>query len=281
MKLLKLSFIFFITLVITSLVIKKEKVRFVEINGKKQYYFLKGKNKPTLVFINGLGPEMDEFFPLQHKLANQFQTLSYNRAGIGKSEAYNNERNLENICNELHELLNRLSVKDSIVLVGHSRGGLIARYYQSKFPDKIIGMLLIDPAIPELWHKKIALRTTDEQKEFDAYYKTFYTDSVKYSATIRNEFKQFFNSDSASMVNKVLPTKIPLTLLVSTKVTTEKYSAKEVQLKIGEINTNYNKQAPQARIIFTDKSGHFIHDDEPELVLKEILLLMKSITKGN
>ena len=254
----------------------KDKEQFVEIRGKKQFYLSKGLGEPVVVFVTGLGPTMDDLSGLQNTIAKTTKTFCYNRAGTGRSESYNNERNLENISKELKALLDKVGIDKPVVLVGHSRGGLIVRYFIDKYPDKALGAILIDPALPELKSKRRTLRTAEEKIEFDKYYNSFSTDSTKYSAIIRNEFRNFYASDSSSVANKGFPKTIPLTIIGSIKTTKDKYSKEDNAIKT-DIFNEYLKMAPHIKLVLTDKSGHFIHDEEPKLVTDEILLMLKKI----
>jgi pimeloyl-ACP methyl ester carboxylesterase len=252
---------------------KSDSLQFVEIRGKKQYYVNKGEGNPVVVFVSGLGPTMDDFFEIQNKISKTTQTFCYDRAGVGKSEPFNNDRSLENISSELKELLEKVEISKPFILVGHSRGGLIARFFANKYPDKICGLILIDPALPEHRSMKRSQRTDKEKVEFDAFYNSFCTDSIKYSATIRSEFNA---ADSASISGKNFPSNIPITILASNKITKDKYSKADTKIKVDLLNA-YLKTAPQIKLILTNKSGHFIHEDEPKLVVKEILLMINKI----
>lgn len=252
---------------------KSDSLQFIEIRGKKQYYVNKGEGNPVVVFVAGLGPTMDDFFEIQNKISKTTQTFCYDRAGVGKSESFNNDRSLENISIELKELLEKVEITKPFILVGHSRGGLIVRFFANKYPDKVCGLILIDPALPEHRSMKRSLRTDKEKVEFDTYYNTFCTDSIKYSATIRSEFKA---TDSTSISGKNFPSNIPITILASNKITKDKYSKAENKIKVDLLN-GYLKTAPQIKLILTNKSGHFIHEDEPKLVINEILLMINQI----
>lgn len=252
---------------------KSDSLQFVEIRGKKQYYVNKGEGNPVVVFVSGLGPTMDDFFEIQNKISKTTQTFCYDRAGVGKSEPFNNDRSLENISSELKELLEKVKISKPFILVGHSRGGLIARFFANKYPDKICGLILIDPALPEHRSMKRSQRTDKEKVEFDAFYNSFCTDSIKYSATIRSEFNA---ADSASISGKNFPSNIPITIIASNKITKDKYSKADTKIKVDLLNA-YLKTAPQIKLILTNKSGHFIHEDEPKLVVKEILLMINKI----
>ncbi|MES2513162.1 MAG: alpha/beta hydrolase [Bacteroidota bacterium] len=256
--------------------IHQDKETFVIVKGKKQYYRSVGAGNPVVVLVAGLGPPMIEFFELQEELSKKTRVVSYDRAGIGKSESLNTERNLKNICAELKELVDKIGLDKSFILVGHSRGGLIARYFLDKYSDRVCGLVLIDPAIPEHKMMKRALRTDIEKTELDKYYNSFCTDSTKYSATIRSEFRNTFTTDSASVAGKGFPLNIPITLIASNKITEDKYSQEENKIKV-ELLNNYLKINPQIKMVMTDKSGHFIHDDEPKLVIEEITSMIEKV----
>jgi pimeloyl-ACP methyl ester carboxylesterase len=255
---------------------KKDKQLFIEIRGKKQYYLSKGNGEPVIVFITGLGPTMDDFEVLQNNLCKTNRVICYDRAGIGNSESYNNERTLENISSELNELLDAIGLKRPFLLVGHSRGGVIARYFVDKYPGKVIGLVLIDPAIPEHKWLKRQLRTEPEKITFDKYYESFCTDSINYTKTIRNEFIHTYKNDSADVFGKGFSQSIPITLIASNKVSNIKYNAEEVKIKV-EIIKSYLKLNPNINLIFTDKAGHFIHDDQPKLIIKEITKMLSKL----
>jgi pimeloyl-ACP methyl ester carboxylesterase len=257
---------------------KKDKEQFVEINGKKQYYLSKGTAEPVIVFVTGLGPTMDDFKKVQNTLSKQTRVICYDRAGIGKSETFNNERNLENISTELKLLTEKIGLIKPFILVGHSRGGLIARYFTDKYPTQVCALVLIDPAIPELKERKLKLRTESEKKELDVYYQSFCTDTITYTPTIRNEFKNTFQNDSIDVFGKGFSSCIPITIIASNKLTKEKYSKEDNEIKMGLIN-KYKAINPAIKIVLTNKSGHFIHDEEPKLVCKELLYVLKKVCK--
>ena len=39
-------------------------------------------------------------------------------------------------------------IKRPYVFVGHSLGGLVARLYESQFPDEVAGLVIVDQAMP-------------------------------------------------------------------------------------------------------------------------------------
>jgi len=81
----------------------KSSDRFVEIQGHPQHILDMGKGKPVAVFVAGLGDDLTTFAKIQSEISKITRTLSYDRAGLGKSEKLNNVRTVDNMAIELHE----------------------------------------------------------------------------------------------------------------------------------------------------------------------------------
>src|SRR5713101_6164073 len=85
---------------------------------------------------------------------------SYDRAGLGWSDADPMPRTAQRIVNELRTLLTNARTKGPYVLVGHSFGGLAVRLYAAQYPEEVVGMVLVDPTHPSQW-----LQMAEEQRK--------------------------------------------------------------------------------------------------------------------
>lgn len=74
--------------------------------------------------------------------------LVYDRAGYGRSSISALSRSPRNIATELNKLLYMIGIEEEIVIVGHSQGGLNAVEYALMYPDKVKGLIPLDPATP-------------------------------------------------------------------------------------------------------------------------------------
>ena len=74
--------------------------KFVEIQGKQQRILVRGTGTPTVVFVTGLGGDMRSFSKIQFEISKLTRTISYDRAGIGKSQLIAGERSLANMVPE-------------------------------------------------------------------------------------------------------------------------------------------------------------------------------------
>lgn len=105
-------------------------------------------NLPTVVIEAGCGWHSAMYSWLQEKLSQKLRVCSYDRAGLGWSMESNQPRDAEHIAIQLHTLLNKSGIDGPIILVGHSIAGLYLRVYANKYPDNIIGMVLLDSSHP-------------------------------------------------------------------------------------------------------------------------------------
>jgi pimeloyl-ACP methyl ester carboxylesterase len=110
-----------------------------------------GQGAPAVIFESGIANSSLSWSVVQPELAKETTTYSYDRAGLGWSARHGGRCSLRGIVGDLHALLDRLSVPRPVVLVGHSFGGYIARYYAYLFPTEVAGLVLVDPASPEEW----------------------------------------------------------------------------------------------------------------------------------
>jgi pimeloyl-ACP methyl ester carboxylesterase len=108
--------------------------------------FRNGGSGPSLVLLSGFGtpaPAID-FAPLIRQL-DGFDVIVVEGFGYGYSDLDVGDRTIENITTELHQVLGQLDVNQPVVLVGHSVGGIYARYYANAYPDEVSAVVGIDP----------------------------------------------------------------------------------------------------------------------------------------
>jgi pimeloyl-ACP methyl ester carboxylesterase len=125
--------------------------RLVNIGTHRLHLRCDGNGFPTVVFDAALGASSLSWSLVQPAIARITRACAYDRAGFGWSDAGAHPRSAGRIADELFELLDRANVVGPYVLVGHSFGGLVMRLFTARHPDKVAGLILIEPAIPEEW----------------------------------------------------------------------------------------------------------------------------------
>ena len=123
---------------------------YVKVDGHKMHYVKRGEGTPTVVFESGLDFSGHmSWYKVQEEVSKFATTISYDRAGILRSEKSTKPRTCENIADELHTLLEKIEAKKPYVLVVHSLGGLIARCYAKKYADTLSGIVFVDASHPD------------------------------------------------------------------------------------------------------------------------------------
>jgi pimeloyl-ACP methyl ester carboxylesterase len=118
-----------------------------EVPGAALRFRLTGKadgNYPLIVLENGWGASYDYFALLQAELAAKTQVLLYNRAGVGGSIA-REPQTVEAMSRHLAALLDHLEVRDPVVVLGQSYGGLICGVHAALIPERLRAIVQVDP----------------------------------------------------------------------------------------------------------------------------------------
>jgi pimeloyl-ACP methyl ester carboxylesterase len=117
----------------------------VDVGGRKLHLQCKGADtKPVVVFENGAFASSVWYQKAFDEVAKQARVCMYDRAGLGWSESVAGPRTLGDRVDDFHNLMKSANVTPPYVLVGHSMGGLLARMYIKKYPDDVVGLVLIE-----------------------------------------------------------------------------------------------------------------------------------------
>ncbi|MBN9309944.1 alpha/beta hydrolase [Devosia sp.] len=118
--------------------------RLVDVGGYRMHLDCRGEGSPTVVMDAGLGGSSLDWSLVQADVALTARVCSYDRAGMGWSDASPQPRTPGHIAEELHTLLRMAGVPGPYVLVGHSLAGKNIRMLASAHPDEVAGMVLVD-----------------------------------------------------------------------------------------------------------------------------------------
>ncbi len=116
----------------------------IEVKGKKINYEVRGQGKP-IVLLHGWLASLETMAPLARHLEKHFKVYSIDIIGFGKSELPDKPLNTDEFGDFLKELLEKLNIKNPI-LIGHSNGGRIIINYAGRNLGEINKIVLIDSA---------------------------------------------------------------------------------------------------------------------------------------
>ena len=120
----------------------------VAVDGHQMHILCTGQGSPTVILEAGAFSFSREWYVLQKQIEQTNHVCSYDRAGNGWSEAVAGSRDGLTLVRELHALLEKANIPGPYVLAGHSLGGVLDVIYASQYPSDVLGVILVDPAVP-------------------------------------------------------------------------------------------------------------------------------------
>ncbi len=116
----------------------------VEVDGSLMHIYCQGEGSPTVIVEQGTGGYYDTWQDVNCEMASITRVCAYDRAGAGYSEPVGTSLDSEATADRLFSLLQQAGIDDSLLLVGWSAGGIYVREFYRKYPDKVVGMVLVD-----------------------------------------------------------------------------------------------------------------------------------------
>jgi pimeloyl-ACP methyl ester carboxylesterase len=226
----------------------------------------KGSGSPAIVFESGLGGNLGTWF--QTSVAHAFpsvRTCAYDRVNTGTSDRSAARHTGQDSVRDLHTLLDIAAVPAPYLLVGHSFGGLLAAMYAGTHPTEVSGLVLIDPSLPtqaELYdlipqQERAAAIAGDEQTP----------ENVNFSDTL----------EQAKVLVPKIPD-IPVLVLAATSLGDLPPSWPAADIEAARTNAlhDFSTALPRGELRYVD-SGHFIHTEQPKLVISEIQRILENV----
>ncbi|GAB4235513.1 MAG: alpha/beta hydrolase [Ekhidna sp.] len=252
--------LFLVLIVLSSCLSLKQNT--VSIDNDTYQYVLEGQGHFTIILESGLGDDMNTWDPIYNRLTKHARVLAYNRSGYGKSN-YKGNKDAQSVAQSLKTLLHQENIEGQLILVGHSLGGQYSLAFAKEFQSEIAGVILIDSRHPEF---------TKECEKYDAGFckapRIIYS---LWGEHTREEYNEEA-TNSNQLVDLSFMERIPLTVISRTK--TKGMESEKFKLLWYQAQRDLASQSELSKFVEASNSGHYIHKDQPSLVVKEILLLI-------
>lgn len=111
----------------------------------------RGAGAPTVILEAGIAATSLSWCLVQPEIAGFARSVSYDRAGLGWSSRCQAPRTLSAMLSEFDSMLAAAAIPPPYILVGHSFGALLIRAWASGHPDKVAGMVMVDPVSLDYW----------------------------------------------------------------------------------------------------------------------------------
>ncbi|NQF16305.1 alpha/beta hydrolase [Brevibacillus sp. HB1.3] len=227
---------------------------------------------PSVIFLAGMGDSGETWKIVQDRISQEASTLSYDRAGIGRSPAAAVvPRTCRDLVEELYDLLREIEVETPCILVGHSFGGLVARLFTSLYPQLVSGLVLVDaaPEYKELAYEKVL------PDNLIAANREYYENPMRNSEKI-DKIRSY-----QEIVDSYRQSNIPVSIITRglPDVWDEEWPNEEILAIEQHLQADFKRLSTSSKQRMATRSGHYIHHDEPEMVMEEILIMVRGMNK--
>jgi pimeloyl-ACP methyl ester carboxylesterase len=258
-----------------------------DVGGHKMNLECYGTGSPTVVLEQAFSVALsdriwDNVIP---NLAAETRVCAYDRLNTGASDSIGSHT-FEQAADEWHALMQTAKIDPPYIVVGHSYGGLFALMHASRYPAKVVGVVLVDSPHFAEPAKLAAVLPTPSPDELGAL------------RDLRERLKSdlqgtFEGIDLDNVGRKEIQaikslSNMPLIVLVealSSKNLGQSWpgippdvAAKLDEVRI-ELQRDYAALSSDSQLIIADHAGHFIQNDEPELVVNAVLGLVDKARK--
>ena len=127
--------------------------RFAEINGLSVHYKETGQGEPVFILLHGFGASEYSWREVVEPLSRQGRVIVYDRPAFGLTERpmpgeWNgtNPYSVQGNVELLDGLMDELGVENA-TLIGNSAGAGVAAAYALEHPERVQGLVLVDPAL--------------------------------------------------------------------------------------------------------------------------------------
>lgn len=272
-----------IVLVASPAVGSEEGDRLIDVGGHRLRARSWGLGRPAVVLDSGMGEALETWKDLPAKIAEVTTVIAYDRAGLGESEMGPEPRDAMAVARDLRALLRGLEVPPPYVLVGHSLGGLHIRAFADLYPEEVAAFVFIDPTTEGMLESlKTEEGRADVMRQLEGE-----TEGVKAEARgTPLSLEEIANLGAppdvpAVVLTAMAPVSIPEEYrqeAAAAGMTEQRIRA--LQQRKFQLHSHLAAELPQAEHLVVEQANHYIHYDDPELVLGEIERLVAEFRSG-
>ncbi|WP_333679718.1 alpha/beta hydrolase [Dyella sp.] len=291
--------------------------RLYAVDGRRMHLYCTGEGSPIIVLEAGFGEDFTVWGKVQPALSSVTKVCSYDRAGFGWSETQPGIRDANHVADELHGLLKEAGITEPLVLVGHSFGGIYIRDYASRFPHAVAGLVFVDATSPAPAPMPVSMASLDKHSAFefaivrllvdlgiarmtgscDAVPPGFdtYAGWIKANTCVPAQVEAYRAAYEAQGISLVEASHADsfgdMRILVFSQDTQQsrpsilagRVSAADWQAGMAAHDSEQEalkKLSANSYRIIAKGSGHYIHFDRPELLIREVGTFVQRIREG-
>ena len=256
----------------------------VDIGGRELYLECWGEpvaDEPTVLLISGSGPTTSYWETMASALAAEGHHLcGYDRAGVGGSDfAPELRRTTQDLVTDLVALLDVAELQEPVVVVAHSLGSLPAVGLVDRVPERVAGVVLVDPVSPRIGAaQEAALPPRKPHESPDVTDERLFLTDFRYDPSQNPEHLVVAASEEevARLLDEPGPVFGDLPVVVLQAPLPEllpglprSYVA-TAHTAIVDGNEELAAESTAGTVVRVEDTGHNIHEDQPGVVIDAI-----------
>lgn len=237
---------------------------------------VKGQDSRVVLFEAGIPSGMAGWDAIWNLLPEDITAVRYSRRGEGASGACQGSMSAADYAQDTAQLLETLAITEPFVYVAHSYGGDIARAFAAQHPARVAAMLLLDPSNP----RDVEIITELDPERGPAEIARIKQGDLEMSDDKWCFLEDFWQKHPSLGFDEIGD--LPITLIAGTRRFEEPklvFQSDRARERWGQIQAEWVEQFPRGRAIVSSLSSHFVHEDQPDLVLEELAKLLSYITR--
>jgi pimeloyl-ACP methyl ester carboxylesterase len=216
-----------------------------------------GAGSPAIVCEIGLGGALEEWAVVQQQVAKFTRVVTYDRIG---SNHHQSKLTGSDVAHKLRQALKNAGVEPPYILVGQSFGGVYNRVFASLYPQEVAGLVLLDPSQEDFieWMtihhpgRQISRKDTTGWPEGAGIWDTLH--ELKTAGTLPD---------------------VPTVVVTGARPGDDPLRRKVLPVWVRS-HAAFVKTRPQGRHYLAHNSGHGVHVEAADLVIKIIREMVES-----
>ena len=243
--------------------------RVLDAAGVKLHIQCEGDRKagaPLVLLEAGAGNSANTWRDVFGPIGQIARVCAYDRPGLGTSAQTPQPRRPMEIIETLHALLGAAGERAPYVMVGHSWGGEIVRLYAMHYPTEITGLVLIDSSHEDQVQRFAAVTPAAPSGNGGRFGVT--PPVIPEQADLV--------AMGAELGKSPWHGNIPLVVLTRTPPVDPRADPRGAIWQ--ELQKELATRSPQAEHVVATKSGHYVQNDEPQLVIDAVRRVVAKAT---
>lgn len=250
------------------------------------------RGTPVVVFEAGATNSLEVWASVLPQVASIAPVVAYDRAGLGRSEWDNETPTPRHVSRRLRRLLQQIGAAPPYVLVGHSWGGSLARYYAGYHPGDVVGLVYVDPG------PIVTQSLADELAPFDAIgagrtgYEAFWSGYAalfeRAPPAVRAEFTVFRSLIARGPSDRDLRPvpDVPVVVLVAARpypqlpglpYDPQAHFRADLRHRIRMLQ-EWALASPRGTLVVSNHTGHAVPREEPDLVVWAVRRVLSAVS---